>query len=204
MVSPDDDVALFVSDLKKGRRIDYEKTVHHYEDMLQRHGCSQIKAVMPFNQVKTEYNQYEMKRRLLGSYDYFLVDGRISGHMAHVLGKEFREKRKWPTSVHMDKPDLKAEIDGALKKTTLQIHSKGSCSSVQIATCTMSVEKIVDNVMSAARDLCKSYPGGWGNIRSLRIKTPLGVAIPIYVTLSKDNFFCFSIKSYAKFCIPMV
>ena len=51
------------------------------------------------NQVKTEYDQYELKRKLVGSYDYFLVDGKIAGHLSHLLGKEFYKKRKLPTSI---------------------------------------------------------------------------------------------------------
>ncbi|XP_011494469.1 PREDICTED: ribosomal L1 domain-containing protein CG13096 [Ceratosolen solmsi marchali] len=187
LVSSNDDVALFVKDLKKGRRIDYENTVYHFENILQQHGCTQIKTVIPMNQVKTEYRQFEMRRRLLNSYDYFLVDGRISGHMAHLLGKTFREKRKLPTSIHMDKKDLKTEIDVALKKTSLQIHGNGNCSITKIGNGSMDVDKIADNIIAVIKHLKKNFPGGWENIRSLRIKTPLSISIPIYITLKNKN-----------------
>jgi ribosome biogenesis protein UTP30 len=176
---------LFVRDLKKGRRLDYENTVHHYENILQQHGCTQVKTIIPLNQVKTEYRQFEMRRRLLNSYDFFLVDGRISGHMAHLLGKSFRKKRKLPTSIHMDKQDLKTEIDNALKKTSLQLHRNGDCSITQIGNCSMDIEKVSDNLVAVVKHLKTNFPGGWENIRSLRIKTPLSLAIPIYITLSK-------------------
>ena len=185
VISSNDDVALFVRDLKKGRRRDYEDTVNHYQDLLKQHGCNQIKTIIPINQVKTEYRQFEMRRRLFGSYDYFLVDGRISGHMTHLLGKLFRQKRKLPTSIHMDK-DLKLEIDNALKKTCLQIHANGDSYVTQVGSCSMKVGEIVDNIMAVIDELKQSFPGGWENIRSLRIKTPLSLAIPIYMTLSKN------------------
>lgn len=188
MISSTDDIAIFVKDLKKGRKRDPEITVRHYEDIFQKHGITQIKAIIPINQVKTEYRQFEMRRRLFNSHDYFLVDGRISGHIAHLLGKQFREKRKLPTSVHMGKKNLKEVIDNALRKTCIQIHGHGDSSIIQIGTCSMKVEDIADNILAVIEDLSKNFPGGWENIRSLRIKTPLSLAIPIYISLSKNVF----------------
>lgn len=185
LVGPTDDIALFVKDLKKGRRRSPDDTIHYYEDLLEKHNYKRIKTIIPFNQVKTEYRQFEMRRRLIGSYDHFICDGRISGHLAHLLGKEFRERRKLPTSVHMDKKDLKEEIDKALTKTSLQIHSTGDTYVTQFATCSMSVDEITDNLLSVIEELSKNFPGGWENIRALRIKSPLSLAIPIYMTLSK-------------------
>ncbi|XP_001603368.1 ribosomal L1 domain-containing protein CG13096 [Nasonia vitripennis] len=187
MISSTDDIAIFVKDLKRGRKRDPEDTVRHYEDIFQQHGITQIKAIIPINQVKTEYRQFEMRRRLFNSYDHFLVDGRISGHIAHLLGKQFREKRKLPTSIPMERKNLKEVIDSSLKKTCIQIHGHGDSSIIQIGTCSMKVEHIADNILAVVEDLSKNFPGGWENIRSLRIKAPLSLAIPIYVSLKSRN-----------------
>jgi len=50
--------------------------------------------VMPLRQVKVEYDQYELRRRLLSQFDLFLSDGRIAGRMLHLLGREVYRKRK--------------------------------------------------------------------------------------------------------------
>lgn len=189
VVSKDDDVALFVRDLGKGRRRPYDDTVEHYEGLLRKHKCDQIKEVIPMNRVKTEFNQFELKRKLLGSFDHFLVDGRISGHLSHVLGKVFFEKRKLPVSVHMDKKDLKAEIDKALKKTAMRMHSKGDTHTIQVGTTAMTPEQVADNVLAVFKQMDKFYPGGIKNVKSLSIKTALSIAIPVYLTTSKYLFF---------------
>ena len=50
--------------------------------------------VMPLRQVKVEYDQYELRRRLVNQFDFFLSDGRIAGHILHLLGREVYRKRK--------------------------------------------------------------------------------------------------------------
>lgn len=57
LVSPEDDVALIVKDLKKGRRTDYEPTVEHFRQLLDEHKCKQVKTIIPVNQLKTEYDR---------------------------------------------------------------------------------------------------------------------------------------------------
>ncbi|XP_076243114.1 ribosomal L1 domain-containing protein CG13096 [Calliopsis andreniformis] len=188
LVSPDDDVALFVGDLQRGRRRDYEPTIEHYEDLLRKHGCTRVKTVIPLNQVKTEHDQYELKRKLVGSYDHFLVDGKIAGHLSHLLGREFYKKRKLPTSIRMQSKDLKHEIEHALKKTAMHLHSLGDTHIVQIGHTSMKEEEILENVLAVCSDLSKHYPGGWNNIRAVRIKTTTSLALPIYVsTKMKDS-----------------
>lgn len=185
LVTPTDEVALFVCDLQKGKRKDYEPTVEHYRDLLDKHGCTRINEIIPMNRVKTEFDQFELKKKLLGSYDYFLVDGRIAGHLTHLLGKCFVKKRKLPTSIKMQSKDLKHEIDYALRKTTMRLHSHGDTHVVQIGNTLMKKKRILKNVIAACESLSKNYPGGWANIQALRLKSPTSLALPFYITLSK-------------------
>ncbi|XP_003702567.2 ribosomal L1 domain-containing protein 1 isoform X1 [Megachile rotundata] len=187
IVSSDDEVALFVGDLQKGRRKDYEPTIEHYQELLQKHSCTNIKTIIPMNQVKTEYDQFELKRKLVNSYDHFLVDGKIAGHLSHLLGKEFYTKRKLPTPIRMQSKDLKHEIEFALRKTLMQIHSFGDSHIVQVGHTLMNVDEILENILAACNYLSKNYPGGWDNIRSIRIKTSNSLALPIYTTLKNKN-----------------
>ncbi|XP_017887539.1 ribosomal L1 domain-containing protein 1-like [Ceratina calcarata] len=187
MVSETDEVALFVGDLERGRRKDYEPTVEHYEDLLRKHGCTRIKSVIPMNQVKTEYDQYELKRKLVDSYDHFLVDGKIAGHLSHLLGSEFYKKRKLPTPVRMQSKDLKHEIEHGLKKTLMPIHPNGDTHVVQVGHSCMKEEQILDNILATCTFLSKHYPGGWTNVRCVRLKTRTSLGLPIYTTLKNKN-----------------
>ncbi|XP_012523078.1 ribosomal L1 domain-containing protein CG13096 [Monomorium pharaonis] len=187
IVAPDDEIALFVCDLERGRRKDYEPTIEHYRNLLDKHGCTCVNEIIPMNRVKTEFDQFELKKKLLGSYDHFLVDGRIAGHMSHLLGKHFSKRRKLPTSIRMESKDLKHEIDYALRKTSMQLHSHGDTHSMQIGNTAMDKKKILKNVLIACKKLAKMYPGGWENIRALRLKGTTGLALPFYVTLKNKN-----------------
>ncbi|KOC65137.1 Ribosomal L1 domain-containing protein [Habropoda laboriosa] len=187
LVSTKDEVALFVCDLQRGRRKDYEPTIEHYENLLHKHGCTRVKSIIPLNQVKTEYDQYELKRKLVGSYDYFLVDGKIAGHLSHLLGRDFYKKRKLPTSVKMHSKNLKSEVEYALRHTVMQVHSFGDTHVVQIGHTSMKKKEILENILATCNYLSKHYPGGWANIRSVRIKTTTSVALPIYTTLKNKS-----------------
>ncbi|XP_015609941.1 ribosomal L1 domain-containing protein CG13096 [Cephus cinctus] len=178
-----DDVALFVKDLERGRKRDFETTINHYKDMLDEHGCKTILTVIPMLQLKTEFRQFEMRRKLLSMYDYFLTDGRIAGHVAKLLGRKFSTKGKLPTSIRIDSKNLMDEIDYALRKTSMQLHSLGNMHIVKVGHTEMTKKQVFENILAVCKKLAKSYPGGWDNIRSLSIKTGRSLAIPIYVTL---------------------
>lgn len=187
IVLPDDDIALFVCDVQKGKRKDYEPSVDHYRELLDKCGCTRIKDIIPMNQVKNEYDQYELKRKLVASYDHFLVDGRIAGHLTHILGQIFYKKRKLPTSIKFDKKNLKNEIDIALQKTAMQLHSLADSHIIQVGNTSMKKKHILENVIAVSRSLAKVYPGGWLNIRAIRLKAQKGPGLPIYITCKNKN-----------------
>jgi ribosome biogenesis protein UTP30 len=68
---------------------------------------------MPLRQVRVEYDQYELRRRLVSQFDLFLSDGRIAGHMLHLLGKEVYKRRK---SVPLSLMDFYVFVFPTLKK----------------------------------------------------------------------------------------
>lgn len=192
MICESDEVALFVPDVRKGLRQDYEKSVDHWETILRNKNVKSIKEIIPMNRVKTEYRQYEEKVKLGKLFDFFLVEGRIAGHLTHFLGKTFLKNGKKPIPVKLNRDNLQKEIDNALKKTNFMLHGRGNSHIVQIATCTMGEDNIVDNIMTAVKEIKKIYPGGSENIRSIIIKTKLSMGIPIYYSMGKLIFLiCF-------------
>lgn len=188
MISPDDEIVLFVPDLEKKKRKDYETTIEHYRKLLEANKCTQITKIIPLYQLHTEYNQFELKRKLAASYDHFLVDGRISGPIWHFVGKAFHQKRKTPVPFRMATKNLKREIDNALRKTGMRIHSHGDTHCVQVGTTLMKKKEIFQNILAACNHLRDYYPGRWENIRALLLKGETTMAVPIYQTLSMFFF----------------
>lgn len=140
---------------------------------------------MSTRQVKVEYSQAEMKRRLLTQYEFFLADGKISKMLSQKLGRKFFIKNQLPIPVNMNKDDLKGEIDRALHKTPLPIHGNGTTFTLRVANMQHSDKQVIENVQAILTQVAEQFPGGWKNIRSVHLKAPLSMAIPIYVTLSK-------------------
>lgn len=184
LLSEESDICLIVKDI--GNPKDYDGTIEHYQKHLLDHDITRIKTIIPYHQFKSEYgNQFELKRKLLGLYDHFLVDGRISSNIAHSLGKIFLEKRKMPTSIKMNASNLKDHVEKALKKTIMKAYSKGDSYLVQVGHSKMLEEDVFENICEIVDELSDIFPGRFDNVRQLGLKTATGVLVPIYLTLSK-------------------
>lgn len=179
------DICLIVPDPLNIRKKDNDQVDEYYEEFLQSRNVTNIKTVMPLYRLKTEYDTFELKRRLVELYDVFLVDGKISGYTKKILGKIFMQKRKLPTCIKLESSNLNNVIDGALKKTSFKLHCAGDSYVVQVGHTKMKVEEIVDNVFEVLKGLEKEFPGGFANIKCLHLKAENTTAVPIYVTLSK-------------------
>lgn len=182
---PDADVCLIVPDVKGIPNKEHERHLEHYETILNSKGVTGIKKVMTFHEFRTEYDTYELKNRLADLYDVFLVDGRISGKVVHKCGNIFYKKRKVPIAVKVHVPQLKTEIDRALKKAFFHMNFKSDSQTVQIGQSQMKVKHLAENVVSVIEFLDKEFPGKMENIRSLHVCAHRGSSIPIYLSLSK-------------------
>ncbi|KRT78605.1 ribosomal protein [Oryctes borbonicus] len=181
------EICLITDDVRGHPRKEFEKTIEHYEDLLKEKAVTNIKKIIPLYQLKTEYSEFELKRKLVELYDMFLVDGKISKYTVKNLGKIFMEKRKLPIPVHMNVANLKDHFDFSVRKTSLNIHPHGDNFVVQIAHSDMTEDQIYENFEEACANLAKLIPGGWANIRLLNLKTPKSLAIPVYYTLKNPS-----------------
>ncbi|XP_036337645.1 ribosomal L1 domain-containing protein CG13096-like [Rhagoletis pomonella] len=86
LVDKDDDVAIIVSDVQRGAKVDYEPTIQHYEDIFREAGIEGL-TIVPFNKLRNECNTFETVRKFGNTYDYFLCDGRLVGHASGFCGK---------------------------------------------------------------------------------------------------------------------
>ncbi|TMW49273.1 hypothetical protein DOY81_005651 [Sarcophaga bullata] len=187
LVDPnEDDIALIVPDLQRGAKVDYEPTIQHYEDLLREKGISGIK-IIPFNQLRKEYTTFEAKRKLANTYDYFLCDGRISGHCVGFCGKNFQKVRTTLHSVHLEDPDkYKTNIEKALKRTGYKQLHKGDMITIPVGNDRFTIKQLAENIKAVIDHLKEKFPGGYPNIRNMYIKIDIKgtSALPLYVNLA--------------------
>ncbi|GBP66059.1 Ribosomal L1 domain-containing protein CG13096 [Eumeta japonica] len=65
--------------------------------------------------------------------------------------------------------------------------SEGQTSTVQVGHMGMPAKKIKENILSLVEQLNNKFPGGEANIRTLSIKLPLSLSLPLYVTLRPNS-----------------
>ncbi|KAJ9580875.1 hypothetical protein L9F63_023949, partial [Diploptera punctata] len=92
-----------------------------------------------------------------------------------------------PVPVDFRAKDLKKEIDNALSKTLMMMTGHSEKSSLKIGHTKQSVPQIAENIVAVAEELASKYPGGWENIRSLKIHLQDRASIPVYISLKSCN-----------------
>lgn len=186
-ISSTGEVCLITPDVKKGRKHDHEPTIDRWEEILRKAGVTEIKTILPMRQLRVEYDQYELKRRLLTQHDFIMVDTRVLNHVSHLLGKMFFKKHNMliPVRINEDN-DIKKSINVGLHTVVMRL-GEGETGTVNIGHTAMLQEKIKDNILALVQQLKTKYPGGEINIRAINIKLPLSVSLPLYLTLRSSN-----------------
>ncbi|XP_046369994.2 ribosomal L1 domain-containing protein 1-like [Haliotis rufescens] len=173
------DVCLFVKDVNKKKR-DFDPTIHHYKELLDKHDINFVTEVIPLKSLKTEYKPYEAKRILSDRFDVFLADKCVIRLLPDFLGKAFYGRRRLPIGVNMGASNLKKELQEALDNSQCYISGRGASGMATVAHSEMKIEHVVDNVISAANHLAAGIPGGPINIKSMYMKTGLSMSVPLY------------------------
>ena len=58
-----------------------------------------IVNVIPFSELKLEYERFEQKRNLLKQFDVFVCDNHIYHSLKKILGRDFYDDKKYPVGV---------------------------------------------------------------------------------------------------------
>ncbi|XP_022907958.2 ribosomal L1 domain-containing protein 1 [Onthophagus taurus] len=183
----DSTVCFIVSDVDGIIKKEHEKVAEYYEKLFIEKGVeTKINKILPLHELKTEYNEFEMKRKLLATYDVFFVDGKISKYVSKHLGKIFYKKRRLPIPIRMEH-GMAQKMKYAMLRTSINIQGHGNSYSVQIGHCHMKVMEIFENILTACEALAKEFPGGWENIKVVNLKTDLSMAVPLYISLKNPD-----------------
>lgn len=136
-------------------------------------------------QLRVEYDQFELKRRLLTQHDFIMVDTRVLNHVSHLLGKMFFKKHNMLVPVRInEKGNLKKNIDIGLRTAMLRLN-EGATSVMFVGHTGMKQIHLKGNIMALLKQFQEKYPGGEANIRSISLKFPLSLSLPLYLTLRK-------------------
>jgi hypothetical protein len=99
--------------------------IKQYKEMFEQVGVSPKKILSPAK-LKAKYNNFEARRKLLGSYDLFLCDEALSNTLPKYLGREFFKSKRYPVSIKITQTSIAKKYENVLKCTFVTIPS-GSC-----------------------------------------------------------------------------
>ncbi|KAF2870717.1 ribosomal protein L1p/L10e family-domain-containing protein [Massariosphaeria phaeospora] len=160
---------------------------------------AKVGRVLGVDKLKKRYKAYEQKRQLLGEYDLFMVDDRVTKVVADFLGKVFYkgkskrpipirltagarvEKDKKPEKVVGTPQGVAREIESALNATYISM-SESANTSIKIGKLSMTPQQLKENTEAVVAKVAEKFvPQGWRGIRSLHIKGPSTKALPIWL-----------------------
>ncbi|KAI0593456.1 ribosomal protein L1p/L10e family-domain-containing protein [Biscogniauxia sp. FL1348] len=166
-----------------------------------------ITRVIDIGKLKAKHKSYEQQRALYAAHDAFVADSRIISRLPAVLGKTFyKTTAKRPISIEIQA--RKARVDGKRTSRTKDAEEINACTPVQFAAeieravgaalvnlspttntavrigyAGWTAEQIAANVDTFVKTLVEKHiPGKWKNMKSVYLKGPETVALPIWQT----------------------
>lgn len=190
MLDEDTEIALFVKDLKRGRRLDFEPTIEHYDNLFREKKVTKYRiTVIPINQLYNEYATFELRRKLSYLYDKFLADSSIAAHVNGFLGSKMLKKGRLAVPVNLSKDNLADEIDKAMRKVFYKHVNQGITQNIQVGKHHMPNNQIADNIIDLLRQFGDVHPGGYKNVHKLFLRPQTNVSVVISLYASAGKYF---------------
>lgn len=165
-----------------------------------------ITKVVGVDKIKKKYKQYEAQRKLFAEHDIFLADDRIITLLPKLLGKTFYKtttKRPVPISIQAEAPKsdgkriarakgedapkaaepkkIAAEVQKAISSALITLSSSTN-SSIRIGYASWDATKLAENLEMVVNTVIEKYvPKKWRGVRSILIKGPATMALPIWL-----------------------
>lgn len=169
-----------------------------------------ITTIIGLEKLKARYKSFEQRRSFRDEHDIFLADDRIIDRLPDALGKIFYKgtsKRPVPIDValHERQNGKRVKIERKKKSSDERINNvaspeavakeihraldavpvslkPGTSVAVRVGLASFSADQIADNVQAVVdRVIEKHVVKGWKNIKSIHIKSPTSVALPIWL-----------------------
>jgi ribosome biogenesis protein UTP30 len=140
-----------------------------------------IKKVLTLQSLRTKHGEYQKRRELLATYSHFLADDRILPMLTSALGKDFLKAKKQPIPVRITRREaLPFAIKRALVGATYLHIPDGTCIIVRAGYSSQNVEHLISNISAIVEQVPPKVLRKWANVRSISVKLPNSVALPIY------------------------
>jgi ribosome biogenesis protein UTP30 len=141
-------------------------------------GC--IKKVLGLQSLRTKHAQFQQRRELMHKYTHFMADDRILPMLTKALGKSFMKAKKQPIPIALTRKEaLPFAIHKALSATFMTL-KEGTCVTIRAGNTGMPADKLMANITAITEHAIQKLPRKWANVRSIAIKTPESVSLPIY------------------------
>ncbi|KAI7897735.1 ribosomal protein L1p/L10e family-domain-containing protein [Cokeromyces recurvatus] len=161
---------------------DDEKSI---EEKVKSGNVTSIKKVVNTRTLGTVYKAYEAKRKLLASYDLFMVDDRISHMVLNLIGSKFVQRNKVPIAIKGN-GSLKHQVEKALQATYVKLHN-GLITRVLIGNFGMSKEEVLKNYEVAVPEIVKIAAHEWDQVEMISVHGLNSPLLPIYTALPKQE-----------------
>ncbi|MCJ1249707.1 hypothetical protein MMC30_006933 [Trapelia coarctata] len=168
--------------------------------------AAQITRTIGISKLLTRYRSFESRRQLHSEHDIFLADDRIITRLPQALGNSFYKGSKRPIPVSLmpykqkdhtgntapqskEAPASKVappfqfakEVESTL--SCAQVHlSPSVTTSIRVGSSSFKPEEVAENIEAAVKGMVKKFiSNGWRNIRSIHIKGPNTMALPVWL-----------------------
>lgn len=147
--------------------------------------------VIPFSELKAEYDHYDEKRNLLKLFDVFLCDNHIYFSLKKILGKNFYEDKKFPIGITIGNNNdaIKEEI---LKNSRNHLFymSNGPNYTVKTGHVCDDTEELLKKVKTASAHTL-AHILKWGvdfdQLKSISLKFTNSIELPIFNQLTPEE-----------------
>lgn len=166
--------------------------------------ASRITRVIDIKKLKTKYKQYEAQRQLRDNHSIFLADDRIITRLPQILGKTFYKSTvSRPIPIDLQAPAPKTdgkrvtrakdgpktgtpkqiahEVEKTVKATLVHL-SPSTSTSVRVGYASWTPEQLAENIEAVVNTMVEKFvPKKWRGVKSLHIKGPETMALPIWL-----------------------
>ncbi|XP_017133540.1 60S ribosomal protein L10a-2 [Drosophila elegans] len=143
--------------------------------------CYQAKSIgvdsLDVEALKKLNKDQKLVKKVAKSYDAFLVSESIIKQITSLLGPGLTNAGKFPTPLtHMESMSSKIKI----LTTKKLLIKKMACISVNVGHVGMPAEELTQNISMSVNFLVSLLKDNWQNVRSLHIKSSMGVSHRLY------------------------
>ncbi|KAI8371581.1 ribosomal protein L1/ribosomal biogenesis protein [Radiomyces spectabilis] len=155
------------------------------EQKLKKEDYTKIDKVISILTLKESYSTFESRRKLLASYDIFLVDDRVFHLMPNVLGKTFLQTGKTPIPVKTSPRALRRSVDDVFVSSYMK-RSAGATNALKIGHFGMKPKEVIENLNAVLPQLVEIQARNWSNVQAISVKSDDSPALPIFTSLREQ------------------